>query len=91
MSSKCQVRKIQFDEQTISFLLNCDQRIYNSERHKNQLKIVLEMSFLLTGIAQEKSISESIYTKQLIRTVANVHYNIDGMNIKGKTKLERNY
>ena len=66
------MRKIQFDEQTISFLLTFDPGIYIFEKQKNQLKIILEVPIVLKGIAPDKSVSMSVYRKQMMKTVRNV-------------------
>ena len=42
------------------------------KRHKNQVKMLLEMYIVLEGIVQDKSVSMSIHGKRMIKTVTNV-------------------
>ena len=58
--------------QQIRFSWSLTYRFIFLKRHKNHFKILLEMSFVLAGIFQDKSVSLSIHRKKLMKVVSNV-------------------
>ena len=71
--SACQVRNIPCEEQTYSFFLKFEQGIfYFLKRHNNEIKMLLESSFVLEGNINDKIVSMFIHGKGMMKFVTNM-------------------
>ena len=58
--------------QNDSIHLMCNQGIFIFGKHKNQIKIILMISFVLTGIVEDKSLYMQIHGRWMTKTVTNI-------------------
>ena len=66
------IRSVHSKEKTNYFLLMCNHQNLFLKRRRNQVKILLEMSFVTAVVVQDKSVSMSLHEKVMAKTVTNV-------------------